>query len=143
MSHGTHINESWHTYECVMSHACIRHATHVITQGARLTQASATVTQGGLVAPAVAGAGGDGRGGGGGGGWGGWSQKGKGGKAHPCASSRVSSDSGLGEPGVAASASTGDRAVSECRGGVGGGSDVARFGAGELIEHAHDKVVLP
>jgi len=29
MSHVTHMNASWHTYECVMSHIWMRHVTHI------------------------------------------------------------------------------------------------------------------
>jgi len=29
MRHGTHMNASWHTYECVMAHIWVRHGTHM------------------------------------------------------------------------------------------------------------------
>jgi len=29
MSHGTHMNESWHTYDSGMAHVGMRHGTHM------------------------------------------------------------------------------------------------------------------
>jgi len=29
MSHGTHMDESWHTYGCVMAHIWMSHGTHM------------------------------------------------------------------------------------------------------------------